>query len=182
MGFYFLSLIFVLLLTFPWGAWTNLSDGTRSTGSSLGFYLGSAGPCGPSESSATNASIATREKKKMRTQFLRCLECPGSVSLPRGVSGLSPPSSLLSLGGQCGNLMGPAFPYCQSAWKCSSVSCPRHPGPVCSQWLPVGSSCSQSFGHTLASQCCFLHGQGYLAALVVWVVVTHLLFCYCYFN
>ena len=63
MGFYFLSLIFVLLLTFPWGAWTNLSDGTRSTGSSLGFYLGSAGPCGPSESSATNASIATPEKK-----------------------------------------------------------------------------------------------------------------------
>ena len=36
-----------------------------------------------------------------------------------------------------GSLVGPAFPHCQSAWKCSSVSCPRHPGPVCPQWLPA---------------------------------------------
>ena len=123
-------------------------------------------------------------KKKMGTQFMTCLKCPGSVSLPRGVSGLSPPSSLLSLGGQWKS-RGASLPALSERVEMLQRQLPWSPRPsvpLVTTCCPVGSSCSQSFGHTRASQCCFLHGQGYLAALVVWVVFTHLLFCCCYFN
>lgn len=42
------------------------------------------------------------KKKENKDTVSEILKGPGSVSLPRGASGLSPPSSLLSLGGQCG--------------------------------------------------------------------------------
>lgn len=81
---------FLLLLTFPWGAWTNLSDGTRSTGSSLGFFLGPAGPQRPSESSAPERQHCTavweqkkkREKERRTFAHRRALPVRALKSLP----------------------------------------------------------------------------------------------------
>ena len=85
------------------------------------------------------------KKKKKEDTVSEILKYPGSVSLPRGASGLSPPSSLLSLGGQCG-WRGPslhALSECMETFQCQL---PSSPGPVSSGWLPAaswGSSCPQ---------------------------------------
>ena len=111
--------------------------------------------------------VLLKKKKKMGTQFLRCLKCPGSVSLPQGVSGLSPPSSLLSLGGQWKSRGASLPPLSERVemLQCQLPSSPRPSVPSVTTCCPVGSSCSQSFGHALASQCCFLRGQGTLQLL-----------------
>ena len=126
------------------------------------------------------------KKKKKRTQFLKFWNtlalCPSpEVRLAFLLLHLSCPW-VDSVGEG-----GPAFTHFQSAWRRSSVSCPRHQA----QWalgdylLPPGGlpvlSVPEGLNSIVNSQCCFLHGQAYLAGLVVWVVFTPLLFC-CYFN
>lgn len=125
------------------------------------------------------------KKKKNENTVSEMFEMPWlCVPPPRCVW---PFSSFVSLvpGWTVWKSHGPSLPPLSECMEMFQHQLPSSPRPTVlsvTPCCPVGSSCSQSFGHTLASQCCFLHGQGYLAALVVWVVVTHLLFCYCYFN